>query len=47
MNTLASPFHQKLLCLHREPIILTFFFLTTFNFSIFTYDMKVSLQILK
>lgn len=46
METLASPFHQKLL-FHGEPVLLTFFFLTTFNSSIFTHDMKVSLQILK
>jgi len=46
MKTLASPFHQKLLGLHREPIILNFF-LTIFDSSIFTHDMKVSLQILK
>lgn len=46
MKTLTSPFRQKLLRLHREPIILIFF-LTTFNSSIFTHYMKVSLQILK
>lgn len=46
VNPFASPFHQSLLCLHREPSS-WLFFLTTFNSSIFTYDMEVSLRILK